>query len=143
DPNPAALETAARISRARHDRAEAVRILRNLTDHNPHPRYLYLLAEATGAPADYAAFEQAVRRVAESPDNANRELALYCAGRGRKAAEALEIARGEATRRHDVFTLDALAVALFANHKTDEARATMQRVLALGAREPELLQHAA
>jgi hypothetical protein len=140
--DPQALEVLARIQLARGNRADSIGTLRHLLQHNAHPRYLYLLAEATGAAADYTAFEQAARQITASPDNANRELALYYAGRAKKPAEGLRIARDEAIRRHDVLTLDSLAVALFANRQADQARATMQRVLAVGTRDPEILKHA-
>lgn len=139
---PSLLETRARLRLAQGKRLEAVRILRQLTARDPDPRYLYLLAKTSGAAADYAAFEPAARSVAASPANANRELALYYSTRGRQPAKALESARLESQRRQDIYTLDALALALFVNGRNAEARATMQRVLAVGTQDPEILAHA-
>lgn len=130
------LETLARVESARGLQAESMEIFKQLASSTGDPRYLY---EAHS----FAAFERAARERMNSTDNANRELALYYAGEGQRPAEALAITRREAERRHDVWTLDALAVALHANGKTTEARSTMQRVLAVGARYPEILRHAA
>lgn len=138
---PSLLETQARVRMAQGKREEAIRILRQLTARVPDPHYLYLLAETSGAAADYDAFESAARSVAASSANTNRELALFYAIRGKQPAKALEIARGESLRRHDVFTLDALAMALFVNGQTTEARSTMQRVIAVGTQDPEILAH--
>lgn len=140
---PEILEALTEVRLAQGRREEAIGILRRMAAGTPHPRLLYMLAEATGAAADYAAFEQAARVTAANPDNANRELALYYAGAGKQPAKALEAAHRESLRRHDIFTLDALAVALFANHQTTEARRVMERVLAVGTRDPQILRHAA
>jgi len=133
----------ARLRLAQHRTAEAIGILRGLARPGAHPRLLYRLAEATGDPADYAAFERAARGWMDRPDSANRELALYYAGPGKRPAEAAEAARLEYARRRDVFTLDALAVALQANGKPAEARTFMQQALAAGTRDSEILKHAA
>lgn len=132
----------AQVRAAQGNREEAIRLLRGIRNASD-PRLLYSIAEITRAPADYAVFENAARQVTETTRNANRELALYYAGPGKKPAQALEAARREADRRHDVFTLDALAVAYSANHQMPEAQETMRRVLAAGTRAPEILRHAA
>jgi predicted Zn-dependent protease len=138
------LQALAEIRLAQGRRAEAVEILRRLAASGPpHPRLLYMLAEATNAATDYVAFEHAACAITANPDNANRELALYYAGPGKQPAKAVEVARRESLRRHDILTLDALAVALFANHQKSEAHDVMQRVLAVGTRRPEILRHAA
>lgn len=142
DSEPAAREVLARIHLAQGNHEEAARVLRSAA-RTSDPRVLYLLAEISGAASAYAAFEHAALQVSGSFRNSNRELALYYAGPGRRPARALEIARRESGRRQDVFTLDALAVALFANHQTVEARDVMRRVLAVGIRDAAILRHAA
>jgi len=107
-----------------------------------NPRLLYVLAEDSGAAADYSACEKAASRSASSPGNANRELALYLAGKGGDPAKAVQVARKEAERKGDVHTNDALAVALFANGEIDEARRLMKAGLAVGTQDPEILAHA-
>jgi Flp pilus assembly protein TadD len=129
-----------RIAQGR--RREAIELLRRASKLNSHPRLLYRLAVATSEPADSAEFERAARERSGRPDNANRELTLHLV-RAAQPGEALAIARRESKRRHDVGTMDALAVALFANGQTDEARSVMKNVLAVGTRDPEVLEHAA
>ncbi len=136
------LDAMSRLRLAQNRPGEAAVILRELITSMPEPRHLYRLAEITQTAADYAAFERSARTRIAAPDNANRELALYLAGPGKRAREALEIARAESKRRHDVFTMDAVAVALFANSRVAEARSVMNDVLAVGTRDPEILAHA-
>jgi Flp pilus assembly protein TadD len=142
-PDAASLETLVRLRLAQGRREDALRIADELTKISGHPRYLYLRAEVSGEDSAYAAFERAARQVSAQPDNANRELALYYAGRGKQPARAIEIARRESLRRHDVFTLDSLALTLFAGGQADEARAAMKRALASGTRDATILEHAA
>lgn len=123
--------------------AEAAEAWRQVIARQPHARHRYALAEATADAADDQAFERAARSVTDAPDNANRELVLYLAGRGRQPAEALALARREAARRHDVLTQTALAVALAANQKKDEAQKVMREVLAVGTLDPRILAQAA
>lgn len=139
---PAALETLIRVRAAQGRRDDAIRLAERLTKAARQPRYLYLRAEVTGKNADYAAFETAARQASGTADQANRELVLYYAGRGAQPAQGLAIARREAARRHDAFTLDALAMALFASGQKDEARSTMERALVSGTRDPQILEHA-
>ena len=138
-----AAETLARVRLAQKRPEEAVASLRELAAVNPNPRLLYLLAQSSGLSADYAAFEKSALSHAAKPGHANRELALYLAGKGAKPAQAVQVARKEAERKGDVYTQDALAVALFANGEAAEARTIMQAVLAVGTQDPEILAHAA
>lgn len=143
--NPSAPETAlvrARLLLAQSHRDGAIRVLRDLTAQNKDPRYLYALADVSDEAADYAAFERSARERLRSSDNANPELAIYLAGRGKQPAEALEIARSEAQRRHDVATQDALAVALAATGKKADAVQVMKAVLEVGTRAPSIVRHA-
>lgn len=138
----AALDALASVRIAQNRHEEARGILAGLA-RSGNPRYLFELAEERRDSEGYAAFERAARARMTQLGNANRELVLYYAGLGKRPDEALEIARGEASRRHDVLTLDALTVALLATGNLAEARSTMQRVLEIGARHPEILRHAA
>ncbi len=133
----------AQLLLAQTKKAEAILLLRQLSEKQGHPRYLYALGQATGETADYAAFERAARRISELPDHTNRELALYLAGPGKRPAEALEIALQESSQRRDVFTLAALASALEANGHREEARNIMKEVLAVGTQDLAILAQAA
>jgi len=139
--DPLRIETLLRLRGAQGKRAEALRIVRG-QEGALHPRQLFLLAEVSRDPGRYTAFEKAAREIMKTTDNANVELALYYAGTGNRPSEALRIARAESARRHDVSTMCALAVALFANRQTMEAKSTMRNVLAVGTRHPEILRHA-
>jgi tetratricopeptide (TPR) repeat protein len=97
------------------------------------------------AEAAAAAFRQFEKRAIEESSgvhNHNRELATYYGDHARRPAEALRFAAMEATRRQDLNTLDALAWALHLNGRSAEAQQTMQKVLAVGVRDPVVFYHA-
>ncbi len=144
-----ALESLARVRTAQHKYAEAVDLLRQRTQNSPHPESVYGLAEALKragradeAKNSYAEFEREARRQIAKADNANRELIFYYADHARNPAEALQIARLEIGRRHDVYTLDAYAWALYANGECAEARRQIEKALAVGIRDSKLFYHA-
>ena len=72
----------------------------------------------------------------------NRDLALFYADHDIKLAEALALARKEFEVRHDVYTWDALAWALYKNGKYQEASDAMDHALRPGARDALLWFHA-
>ena len=72
----------------------------------------------------------------------NRDLALFYADHDIKLDQALELARKEFEVRHDVYTWDALAWALFKNGKNNEAAEASEKALEFGTRDPLLLFHA-
>jgi len=128
---------------------EAVSLLDQRYRAAPHAENLFDLAHAmelAGRKDDarkaYAEFEQ--RSLAESTkaDNSNHELTFYYANVAHEPAKALEVARRELARRHDVFTLDAYAWALFVNGQYEEARRQSERALQVGIRDATFLHHA-
>ncbi len=136
-----------------HDRVigqdEAVTLLESRYAAAPHPENLFELAEARWlaghretARAEFARFEREARAEMEGWDNANRELIRYYAEYADRTADAVELAAREADRRHDVFTLDAYALALHRHGAHREAAEQMQRALAPGIRHPGFLLHA-
>jgi tetratricopeptide (TPR) repeat protein len=72
----------------------------------------------------------------------NRDLALYYADHGIKLAEALELAQKELDVRHDAYTWDVLAWALYKNGKLTEAAIAGEKALQFGTRDSLLLFHA-
>jgi hypothetical protein len=127
-----------------------VMLLRKRYAAAPHAENLYALAEAQEQAGQKEDAEQSFRTferqsLAESglADNSNHELILYYTDHAGKAAKALEIARREAERRHDVFTLDTYAWALAAGGDYQQANVEMQKALAVGVKDPRLLSHAA
>ena len=144
-----ALEGLARVRSAQGQHAKAVNLLRERNQVSPSPASLYALAEAlerAGKPDEakraYAEFELRARRLIEQPYNANRELVLYDADHPANATEALRIARLEIARRHDVYTVDAYAWALYANRAYTDARTQIDQALSVGIRDAALFYHA-
>lgn len=144
-----ALENLAKVRIAQHKYEEAVNLLRQRNQNSPQPESVYALAEAlerAGRPAEaeaaFAEFEQKARRQMEIADNANRELIFYYADHAHNPPEALRIARLEVGRRHDIFTLDAYAWALYVNGECAEARGVMDKALAVGLRDASFSSHA-
>jgi Flp pilus assembly protein TadD len=69
-------------------------------------------------------------------------LIFYYADHAHQPAKALDVARGEFARRHDVYTLDAYAWALHVNGQDAEARAQIDVALKVGIRDAKMLRHA-
>jgi tetratricopeptide (TPR) repeat protein len=72
----------------------------------------------------------------------NRDLALFYADHDTKLPEALELAQKELEVRHDIYTWDALAWALYKNGKLTEAAAASDKATRMGTKDPILLYHA-
>jgi tetratricopeptide (TPR) repeat protein len=72
----------------------------------------------------------------------NRDLALFYADHDMKLAEALDLAQNELEVRHDVYTLDALAWALYKNGRLTEAAQASEKAMRFGTRDSLLLFHA-
>jgi tetratricopeptide (TPR) repeat protein len=73
----------------------------------------------------------------------NRDLALFDADHDRNLGEALDLAQKELEVRHDIYTWDALAWALYKNGKIAEASNASEKALKFGTRDPLRLFHAA
>jgi tetratricopeptide (TPR) repeat protein len=71
----------------------------------------------------------------------NRDLALFYADHDIKLPEALELAQKELEVRHDVYTWDALAWALYKNGKYEESAKAIQKALQYGTKDSLLLFH--
>jgi tetratricopeptide (TPR) repeat protein len=72
----------------------------------------------------------------------NRDLAIFYADHDLKLPEALRLAQKELEVRHDVYTWDALAWALYKNGKLEEAAEASEKAMRFGTRDPLLLFHA-
>jgi tetratricopeptide (TPR) repeat protein len=72
----------------------------------------------------------------------NRDLALFYADHDMKLDEALALAHKEFEVRHDIYTWDALAWALYKNGRYQEASDAMENALRPGARDALLFFHA-
>lgn len=143
------LEELAEVRLAQRRYPEAVELLARRNQSFPSGRSRYLAARAlerAGRPAEaertYAEFERVARSQIEQPDNANLELIAYYTEHARQPAEGLRIARLEMQSRHDVWTLDAYAWALYINGQRAEARRQIEKALAVGTRDAGLYYHA-
>ncbi len=71
----------------------------------------------------------------------NRDLALFYADHDIKLAESLDLARKELEVRHDVYTWDALAWALYKNGKLADAASASAKALRFQTQDSLLLFH--
>src|SRR5262249_24300644 len=109
-----------RIQQARYD--DAVELLKQRYETAPHAENLYDLAQALKlsgrgqeASKAFSDFEQKSLLETNRADNSNHELIFYYADEAQQPAKALEVAKREFVRWHDVYTLDAYAWALYVN----------------------------
>jgi len=136
-----------RIQQKRY--GEAVSLLQQRYQAAPHAENLYDLAEALQldgktdeAKKAFVEFEQKSLAETSRADNSNHELIFYYADHANQPAKALEVASREIARRHDVFTLDAYAWALYGNGQYAEARKQIETALAVGIRDAKIFRHA-
>jgi tetratricopeptide (TPR) repeat protein len=136
-----------RIAQGRYE--DAVSLLRQHYEAAPHAENLFVLAEAQelagrheDAQASFRKFEGLSRAESELADNSNRELTSYYVDHAGDPAKALEVARREIARRHDVYTVDSYAWALAANKEYAEADRQLQTALVVGVKDPAVLYHA-
>ncbi len=138
----------AKAAWARGDRAEAIERYEDVVTRLPLPEYVIALGDAYAATGDARAADERfeVVRVEQRLFSANGvntdlELALFDTDHGDPEA-GLVAARAEWRRRHSVHVADALAWALYANDRPEEAWRYAQRALALGTRNASFLYHA-
>jgi tetratricopeptide (TPR) repeat protein len=136
-----------RIQQKRY--AEAAALLRQRYQAAPHAENLYELAEALQlagrdeeAKKAFAEFEKKSLLESYRADNSNHELIFYYADHANEPAKALEVAEREFARRHDVYTLDSYAWALYSNRRFEESRKQIETALAVGIRDAKLFRHA-
>ena len=144
-----ALGTLGQIRTAQSRFEEAAEFFEKRYAAAPHAENLYAFAEAleragrhSEADASFALFEQKALAESTLADNANHELIAYYADYAKQPAKALHLAEQELARRHDVFTLDAHAWSLAASGDYAEAQSEIRRALAIGVKDPKLLDHA-
>jgi tetratricopeptide (TPR) repeat protein len=136
-----------RIAEKRYD--EAIELLRKRYAAAPHAENLYSLAEALQlgghteeAAKDFSEFERQSLKESSIGDNSNHELIAYYNDFAKTPEKALKIAEQELARRHDVNTLDGYAWALAGMGDYVHANDQMQKVLAIGVKDPRILSHA-
>jgi tetratricopeptide (TPR) repeat protein len=144
-----ALGQLARVRLAQGKAEEAIALLERRYRMAPHAENLFVLAEALvrgkrgeEASGAFREFEGKARAEMQSNDNANRELIFYYVNYASRPKDALRIAQAEAARRSDIYTLDAYAWALAANGRHREARAQIERALAVGVKDADVYYRA-
>jgi Tfp pilus assembly protein PilF len=90
----------------------------------------------------FAEFETKSLLETNRGDNSNHELIFYYADYAKQPEKALAVATREIARRHDVFTLDSYAWALYGNGQYAEAQKQIQTALAVGIRDAKIFRHA-
>jgi tetratricopeptide (TPR) repeat protein len=90
----------------------------------------------------YAEFEREARAQMGLSDDASLDLINYYVDYAHRPQEALRIVRLRIENRHDVWTLDACAWALYADRRYAEADQQMEKALAIGTRDAVLFYHA-
>jgi tetratricopeptide (TPR) repeat protein len=140
----------ARVMAAQGDAAGAIENFKRAQAITPLPDYagaLYDLYRQSGQEElakQQLALLDAIDRVSRATgETANRNLVFAFADRDIKLDRALELAQGELQFRRDIYSYDALAWALYKNHRFAEAREYMQKALALRTPEPSFRRHAA
>lgn len=139
-----ALLARGRLLLAEKQPAEAIASLEHAALRNPLPEYRWTLADAlrlVDRIEDAERTEHAL--IANGAQEDPRTLALFLATRQLKVDEAIATATRELQARSDVFTLDAVAWALAAGNRLDEASETMARALTTGTEDARLFLHAA
>jgi len=136
-----------RMEQKRYD--DAIALLQERFKSAPHAENLYALGEALEragrheeALKAFAQFEPMALRESGITDNANHELIAYYVDFAKQPEKALQVAEQELARRHDVFTLDCYAWALAANGNFAAANVEIHKALAVGVKDPRILQHA-
>ena len=146
---PATLENLGRARIDQHRAPEAITLLEQVAHrtHSTHALYALSLAqEATGKSADAAASRAEFKALAEHPaspfEDSQRDLILLYAANPATAPEAVTIARQQIALRHDVWTLDAYAWALYRNGDPAAADAQEQKAIAVGIQSAQIFDHA-
>ena len=136
-----------RQAQGRHE--DAVALLEQRYHAAPHAENLYALAQALllagraeAAKKAFAEFETMSLKESNIGDNSNHELMAYYVDEAHDPAKALAIAEKELNRRHDILTLDCYAWALDASGDYAKANAEMQKILAVGTKDPKIREHA-
>jgi tetratricopeptide (TPR) repeat protein len=140
---PPALLLSGRMALAENKGAEAIEPLLRAAKANPLPEYQWTLAEAlraTGRVDDAKRVEAELMKSGAANDP--RTFALFLATRREHITTAIELAQRELSERADVHTHDALAWALAAANRWEDARQHSEKALAEGTADARLYLHA-
>jgi tetratricopeptide (TPR) repeat protein len=139
---PPALVGRARVALARGQAITAAAWLEQAYAQSPLTETAWLLGDArtlAGDPSGAARAYQLVMQQGRRSDP--RTLALYLATVNRTPAEALALAKEEASKRGDIYTADVYAWALYRAGRLHDAAAAAERATRLGTRDARLWYH--
>ena len=133
---------------ARNDLPEAVRLMEDVVGRSPTPEFAIALGDLSTLAGDAAAATDSydlarvgLELLESSGVNVDLETALFEADHG-DPARALAAAEAAWAERRSIQAADAMAWALHANARDDEAARYAQRARSLGTREGLFLYHA-
>lgn len=138
-----------KVQAAKGETAKAIQNLRRAQNITPLPEYaaaLYDLYMASGQKDEAVKQKQLIEVIDRlgraNGEKANRNLALIYADHDWNLNRSLDLATAELEYRHDVYTYDALAWALYKNGRLSEAAKAMDQALKLNTPEPGFKRHA-
>jgi tetratricopeptide (TPR) repeat protein len=144
-----ALAGSAKVAAAEGRLSDAIGLYRKAIGVIPLPVYAAALGDVytrAGKPAEAKKQYDLVAYIARLNDfnrNVyNRELSLFYSDHDIHPEEALELARREFEVRHDIYTWDAVAWALYRNNKQQEAADAIKEALRLDTKDSLLFFHA-
>lgn len=138
-----ALLARGRILLAQRRVAEAADTLQKAAQLNPLPEYAWASSEALRAAGRLEESRAAERLLAQRGMTEDpRTLALYLSTQGEQIEKAVGLARQELKRRQDIYTFDALAWALQAQGRVEQARQAIRSALAEGTQDARIFLHA-
>ena len=146
--HPPAMAGLARVREAQGRRDDAIELLETATRRLPLPELvaslgdLYTLRGDTALADDQYALVEAIAGLSADQSVYDRVYVLFAADHERDVDAAVRAARDELTRRSDVHAHDALAWALFAAGRLDEAAAAAAEATKLGTADPRIAYHA-
>jgi Flp pilus assembly protein TadD len=141
------LSSMSRLELSRRQWRRSIRYGEAAVAQSLDPATLGVLSDAYAASGDSVRSAEFARTmelvVLAQPGAYHRAWSLYLLNHDHQVARVLANVEAEMARRTDVYGYDLLAWALYKNGKNCEAREAMRHALALGTREPMLLNHAA
>jgi tetratricopeptide (TPR) repeat protein len=144
-----ALAGLAKVYSAEGQLSEAIGLYKKAISVIPLPAYAVALGDVYAKAGDTAdatkqfeLVEYIGRLNAFNQTVYNRELAVFYADHDMHLQQALELARKEFEVRHDIYTWDALAWALYKNSQPEQAAVAIKEALRLETKDALLLFHA-
>jgi tetratricopeptide (TPR) repeat protein len=144
-----ALTGLARVASAEGHLSEAISLYEKALSIIPLPAYAAALGDLEAkagntveAKKQYELVEYIGRLNTFNQTVYNRELSVFYADHDVHLERALELARKEFEIRHDVYTWDALAWALYKNSQPEQAATAIKEALHLNTKDALLLFHA-